>query len=73
MDVEDISGIKNYRTRMAWPTGSTLASSSAETGLHFLENFLERMFSVISYIALSFPSTSGVLHPYLVSCRNRNV
>lgn len=26
-----------------WPTGSTLTSSSAETRLHSLENFLERM------------------------------
>lgn len=43
MDMEDIRGIRNYRTRKAWPTDWTLTSSSAETKLHSLKNFLERL------------------------------
>lgn len=43
LDMEDIREIRNDRTRMACPTGSTLTNSSAETRLHFLENFMERM------------------------------
>lgn len=41
--MEDIRGIRNYRARKAWPTGSILTSSSAETRLHFLEDFVEIM------------------------------